>query len=533
MKLLIPSVIGAVFFLLMCLGCKTKEVSSPSNSAPFTSAEKSKFVSTRIEDLEQIISQPNQLLISESAPQEPRSDLQAEFKKICESNSGLCGRTVTTPESTKLKFKRHEIIKAFKDQNWSRVSEFTTNHVIQGLKGENQKAISTYSQAIPRQQCELSSARFALGLLLEKWLPEEQVYDLVTNLYSNNLICPESNEVLRSNLRAALLGISKGKCSEIEGQLRALEKTTDSSFKSRGIYWLKECGLRETISENDFPFLSFHGLKAKEHFQLAETPLALNPSTPVSRRLQNHDDLNQMIEFIEIAISQNNIDLSRWMSERLNLDLIKSLPPENQVYFAYLAFLSGAHLRKMQILNPLVLTNSRFQTKTLRDLLYPWVYYEEILAQKSNVQAELIMALIRQESAFDLRARSPVGATGLMQLMYSTARILDRSMSRRDLLDPEKNIRVGTKYFEKLMKNFNGNAIKALAGYNAGPLKVVEWQKRYPTDNELLFAELIPYMETRDYVALVLRNYYIYQQIKMEKEKIQVGESVSPVIQNY
>jgi len=104
--------------------------------------------------------------------------------------------------------------------------------------------------------------------------------------------------------------------------------------------------------------------------------------------------------------------------------------------------------------------------------------------------------------------------------MYSTAKILDRRIQRRDLLKPEVNISLGTRYLEKLWKNFDGSAVKALAAYNAGPLKVIEWQKRYPVENELLFAELIPFNETRDYVALVLRNYMIYQQIKLETKNM-------------
>ncbi len=509
--------------------CKTKEVVStaPPEADSKIQTQKTQVTSQDALSLETLLDQNSFFSLIQKENLTTPTDLQDEFLKTCEKISGLCGRPPSAREERSNTFKRHEIIRAFREQKWDQVSQFTTNHVIQGLRNENQQAVHKYATQLPPDKCEYSSARFGLGLLLEKWLPEEETFQVISQLYHSNSNCPENNEMLRSSLRGSLLRISKGQCQEAEFQLRNLEKSTDSSFRSRGIYWLKECGLRQNITESEFPFLSFHGFKAREQFHLNTPPLPLDPSTPVSRRFVNQPELNRLTEIVEMSLAQNRFELSRWMVEKINLDELRTWPAENQVYWGYIAFLSGAHLRKMQILNPLVISTEVYQTRTIRDLLYPWIYSEEIEAQKSEIPTELIMALIRQESAFDLRARSRVGATGLMQLMYSTARLMDRSMSRRDLLNPEKNIRVGTKYFEKLWKSFDGQAMKALAAYNAGPLRVIEWQKRYPVKNDLLFAELIPYMETRDYVALVLRNFYIYQQIKIEKEKIHVTETAS------
>lgn len=518
-KMFALSLFGLTFLCLL-LSCQSKEVKTETlPEKTFTLAP------VNITTLEKFIPVENLFAELKQELGEKEIDVQAEFNKFCEENIELCGRGSSTSDSDSKKFKRHEILKAFKSKDWKFAEEFSTNHVVQGLRGESHKNLMTLASEIPTESCALNPARVGLGLLLERELPEPTVLDQILKLYGAQLNCSENYDVMRASLRFSLLQISKGQCALAEPHLKKLETSTDSSFRSRGIFWQKECGQREAVNQAEFPFLSFHGLRALERFQLPAIELVLNPQTPVARRLENQEGWNKAISLIEYSLLKNRIDLSRWMIERLNLNSIRNLPGETQVYFGYMAFLSGAHLRKMQILNPLVAADSRFQNRTLRDLLYPWIYQEEIAAQASAVPQEMIMALIRQESAFDLRARSRVGATGLMQLMYSTARTLDRKIQKKDLLNPEINIRLGTRYFEKLWRNFDGSAIKSLAAYNAGPLRVIEWQRRYPVENELLFAELIPFNETRDYVALVLRNFMIYQQIKLEKEKVRVGES--------
>jgi soluble lytic murein transglycosylase len=126
-----------------------------------------------------------------------------------------------------------------------------------------------------------------------------------------------------------------------------------------------------------------------------------------------------------------------------------------------------------------------------------------------RVDPFLVLALIRQESGFNEDARSRVGALGLMQLMPATARRMER-VSRREIQDPKTNIRLGVKYFSGLIDRFGGDGELALAGYNAGPEKVDEWRRRYPVNDRMLFNDLIPFKETREYVSLIGRNYFWY-----------------------
>jgi hypothetical protein len=90
---------------------------------------------------------------------------------------------------------------------------------------------------------------------------------------------------------------------------------------------------------------------------------------------------------------------------------------------------------------------------------------------------------------------------------------MERSISTHEILDPKNNVRLGTLYFRSLLEQYDGDAELALAAYNAGPDKVDAWLKRYPVENRMLFFDLIPFKETRDYVALIARNYFWYMSL--------------------
>jgi soluble lytic murein transglycosylase-like protein len=106
-------------------------------------------------------------------------------------------------------------------------------------------------------------------------------------------------------------------------------------------------------------------------------------------------------------------------------------------------------------------------------------------AIKYDVNPLLIFLLMKQESGFNLRALSPVGARGLMQLMPATA----LRLGVRNIYDPVENVDAGTRYLKTLIQMFNGDVNLALAGYNAGENAVIRYGYRVP-----------PYRETQNYV---------------------------------
>jgi soluble lytic murein transglycosylase-like protein len=136
-----------------------------------------------------------------------------------------------------------------------------------------------------------------------------------------------------------------------------------------------------------------------------------------------------------------------------------------------------------------------------------------------RVDKALLYAHALQESQFRADAVSPVGARGLMQLMPGTAQLVARhrgdpgDMAAR-MNDPALNFEYGQSYLEELAANAGTGGLlpKVIAAYNAGPNKVALWNLKTAVQQDpLLFIEAIPYAETRNYVAIVMRNYWMYQ----------------------
>jgi len=149
-------------------------------------------------------------------------------------------------------------------------------------------------------------------------------------------------------------------------------------------------------------------------------------------------------------------------------------------------------------------------------LYYPIHYADAIKknASRNGLDPYLVMALILQESYFNPRAKSPVGALGLMQLMPATGQELGRQLhgifSVTRLTDPITNIEIGTVYLKHLIALFGGETRLAVASYNAGQGNVAKWRRAAPKKPMDEFLESMPFAETRNYVKRVtlLRSAY-------------------------
>jgi soluble lytic murein transglycosylase len=152
------------------------------------------------------------------------------------------------------------------------------------------------------------------------------------------------------------------------------------------------------------------------------------------------------------------------------------------------------------------------------EVRFPIVYKEHVTkaAQQTSVNPLFIFAVTRQESAFVHDAKSTAGAVGLMQLLPSTAKQTAQknglSFTPQDLVKPDKNIALGSRYLDHLLDVFDGNRILAAAAYNAGPTRVKKWLNKdkgaqLPYD---VWIETIPYKETRGYVQNILSFSVIY-----------------------
>jgi soluble lytic murein transglycosylase len=176
-------------------------------------------------------------------------------------------------------------------------------------------------------------------------------------------------------------------------------------------------------------------------------------------------------------------------------------------------FKTGGYARSLQLANQL--PTSRRDREPYR---YPLAFWQLIQqkAQERGLDPYLVLALVRQESLFDTRARSPAAALGLMQLLQPTAARVAKQIgiavpSAEMLFDPEVNLTLGTQYLKDLLARYSNNRQKAIAAYNAGESAVDRWEREIPTEDIEEFVERIPYVETRGYVKLVLRNQQIYK----------------------
>jgi len=137
-------------------------------------------------------------------------------------------------------------------------------------------------------------------------------------------------------------------------------------------------------------------------------------------------------------------------------------------------------------------------------------------ARKINLDVAWVYGLIRQESRFITDARSHVGASGLMQLMPSTARWVARKIGMTDfnpasVNDFDVNTILGTNYLNMVLQDLDGSELLATAGYNAGPRRPIAWRSTLPGPVEgAIFAETIPFTETRLYVKRVMSNATYY-----------------------
>jgi soluble lytic murein transglycosylase len=167
-------------------------------------------------------------------------------------------------------------------------------------------------------------------------------------------------------------------------------------------------------------------------------------------------------------------------------------------------------------------------------ILFPEPYWTIIKAEsaKNNLDPYLVASLIRQESEFNPSVISYANAWGLMQLLPSNGKALAREEGMThfqtfQLLDPETNIRLGTRYLRQTLDKFGGVPEYALAAYNAGDSRVEDWQASGPYSGIDEFVESIPFTQTREYVQAILRNIEIYREIDASETRTSASKATS------
>jgi soluble lytic murein transglycosylase len=182
--------------------------------------------------------------------------------------------------------------------------------------------------------------------------------------------------------------------------------------------------------------------------------------------------------------------------------------------------------------------NTSERTRSAIDLRqrFPMPHKQAVLARTSDIGLDpaYVYGLIRQESRFVTDAQSGVGAAGLMQVMPATARWTAKKIGLtnfkpQQITERDTNIAIGTGYLKLVLDDFAGSMPMAAAAYNAGPGRPRAWrgQSGGPVMEAAIWAENVPFAETRDYVKKVLANTTIYAAMisgKTQSLKARLGQ---------
>jgi len=296
----------------------------------------------------------------------------------------------------------------------------------------------------------------------------------------------------------------------------------DYSRGRRLAYWRARClateGRRDEATALFAELVAAHPPDIYARFARARVPASSEPAEPLpplgdpstqTAAFTRVDELVRLRRFEEAAAEARRLPPSRGRELRLA-----------QADFALGRF-SVAALEIKRAIPELGTAQEGRVPEAWRRIYYP---IEEggflaARAREFGVDAAVLRGLVRQESVFDAHVKSHAGAVGLMQLMPSTARGLSRAVLHKPyrggafLYDPGTNAALGAAYFKRLLGEFDGSTILALAAYNGGPGRVARIARENPRLSEDELFESIPVYETRDYVRRVLLYAESYREL--------------------
>lgn len=287
---------------------------------------------------------------------------------------------------------------------------------------------------------------------------------------------------------------------------------------------------------DDFPF-SYYGLKMKAEMNQNWIDFSS------AKEIKMGDEIRLYGDQEETWKRFSQLSKAGWWSEAQAEALTFPWNQKPEVLVAWVQYLVRQHQYPLAIrlLNQAMEQNVELRSWGLLKSIYPNVFLGliEEETKKYNLNPILIQSLIRQESAFGVKAVSTSNALGLMQMIPPTAAEVAQRLNLKivlpeDMYLPEVNIPMGTFYYQTLLDEFQNNVPLALAAYNAGPSRLKIWLKsRKETENlmsivapeirdELWYDEL-PWSETSFYVKAILRNILLYRIATENKFELKAG----------
>lgn len=452
-------------------------------------------------------------------------------------DSQLAAKTPRSGKKSSRKNKTVATIGLNSPRDFSNLADVPYDTILKKVEFKTEAAALKGAQIAQQspKDCKLTSARAAVIRDLENFLPSEAIWTAMNQLYAVTAPClnptHEAFEVV--NGRLALLHLDRNffdrAASLLEVTLQGKELKDENSFlfwrgyidslqapvvsatsgpsgggvKPRNTYW-------ERLVEK-YP-LTLHALVADQligvdsYERYAQRP---EPTVSVYEGSEwNLENVSHLMASI-FYMKSKTVELDR-ISHLLE-DGVRFLSFETAMFRLKMFELAGQSRSAIKTISQSIkIFGSKNLCADLLTRLYPVKFRNEIAQQAAYIDPALVFSLIRQESSFNPKATSPVGARGLMQVMPNTARRIERKRNI-NLYDPSTNIRIGSKYLHILRKQHNGDYSRLIASYNAGPNSTKKWETRYRGRLPLLFADLIPFPETRHYVSGLMRHMYWYR----------------------
>jgi soluble lytic murein transglycosylase len=408
--------------------------------------------------------------------------------------------------------------------NWEKLRGASVNSLIRNLKHlADDKLKLMKEQALAYPGCP-NNAAIAVAATLEDFLPGGADPAEISTLYEKGAVCipqsPADQEILYT--RAGLFRYLKNDYATA-ARLFETAAEIDVPYVGRALYWLSRA--KKELNEDPdkiieqlrtrYPF-SFHTVVALTASKTDPGELLQQRNVANSaRRSQRNPVVNQLIDEVEL-LKQNGFSLAAARVLDWAVAESQGFEPEVRMYLAELKQDSPDHLGRISLLSDILYRNPHLVSRSSLEMYFPKAFYPTFTTNTAGLDPHLLLAVARQESAFNARAVSSANARGLLQILPKTGRRFRRAVN---LFDPESNIDVGSRYLYELLSQLNGNIYMALAAYNAGPERVSTWTTRYQVSEPVLFIDLIPFRETREYVASVLRNYYWYRRLNLQEDE--------------
>ncbi len=401
-------------------------------------------------------------------------------------------------------------------------------------QGEGDKLLAL-PQSLPRLSLS-DEQKTAIQMLGGMWLEDQSRYDQALAKYRQVARGREGNGQKAEALwRIGWIHYRTGQLAQAgETFQELLAGKDDPQFTPQTLYWLARTLDRQQDRKatdlylrlcRQYPFTYYCQLAQGRTpspglLQVSATALSSDPpsSSPEGRSGVVKDaHYQKAVELKLLGLDQEAARELAWLIERYAKDRavlidLSALLSEAGAYYHALR-VARLHFRDN------LERGGDSVPQALWSVAYPTVYLPTIRVHAgASVDPYLVAAIIREESQYDARAVSRVGAVGLMQVMPATAQAVAKKqgfsdVGRDDLFDQETNIRVGVRYLEQLLQQFSGNPVHAVAAYNAGPQAVNAWIAKNGSREMDEFVEQIPYQETRQYVKRVLRAHREYHRL--------------------